>query len=415
MTNSKLLTSLEAVETTENLYNLIGSTLASHIPKSVVVVVHLDMQLKKGLVHGFYGLGMPWFNKLISVLGLNPVGKHFELTEEGKKYFYTERGFRKFNGSVYEFAGGQLPEWMSRSVEAIFNVRGIYTIALNSCGTPLGTVLVFNRLNKTPDFRGLEAFVNQSSDKLMQIIGRHRKELNVRELKDTFTQNLLSNLSHEIRTPLNGLLGALELAKMDAETNESIDISLFEHAWSNATLLTRHIDSLVMASELATRTIALNFRIVTSELLLRTIGRVVDALKQQYLPRGIYLKHQVSIGRHVKVDIQRMEYVIEELLVNAIKFSETDVELSVSVGDNFCICVKDNGIGMSPLETELVVAHFAKVSSCERIYRGLGLGLYICSELVHMHNGTISLHSKPKYGTTVLVSLPFVMPQVGLN
>ena len=81
----------------------------------------------------------------IDILGVNPIGRAYEKTEEGEKYFYTEKAPREFKGGLYELADGQVPKWVALSVERVFSIHQIFTIALNYEDVQLGTLLLFPR------------------------------------------------------------------------------------------------------------------------------------------------------------------------------------------------------------------------------------------------------------------------------
>jgi signal transduction histidine kinase len=415
MISNRLCSSTDNLNTTSDIYEFLGTTLAARIPKSVIIVVQLDVTLKAGYVFGFYGLNMPWFNKLISVLGLNPVGKHFDITEDGRRYYYTDTSFRKFNGTIFQFAGGQIPEWVTKSVEKLFGIQSIYTIALNHAKKPMGTVLVFNRQPNALCCSELEAFVGEVSKQLYKVIKSNIKDLNIPTVKDEFTENMLSNLSHEIRTPLNGIMGMLELAQLEGKSSNAIDVSIFEHAWSSARALTKNIDSLVLASELATQSVVLAKHCLNTNQLIKSIETIIDRLRLYHVGRDIQLRFSEFEDRQIYFDSNRFDYIVDELVTNALKFSDEQVEVHVSFDSHLCFNVRDYGIGLTDKELEVVYEHFAKVAHPNRLYRGMGLGLYNCHQLVKMHGGSLHLFSKSNQGTLVEFKVPAVDCLSGAN
>jgi signal transduction histidine kinase len=101
--------------------------------------------------------------------------------------------------------------------------------------------------------------------------------------------------------------------------------------------------------------------------------------------------------------------VLTNLLGNALKYGpDQPIELSVyeRAGQAF-VQVRDHGIGIEPAAQARVFERFERAVS-ERLYGGLGLGLWVSREIVHAHGGEISLVSEPGVGTTFTVALPLV-------
>jgi two-component system sensor kinase FixL len=106
-------------------------------------------------------------------------------------------------------------------------------------------------------------------------------------------------------------------------------------------------------------------------------------------------------------DRLRIEQVITNLLVNAVKFGEgKPIALAVDVDDGLArLTVADQGIGIAPEHQERVFGRFERAVPSQH-FGGLGLGLYIAREIVEAHGGTIRLASAPGSGSTFTVELP---------
>jgi signal transduction histidine kinase len=103
----------------------------------------------------------------------------------------------------------------------------------------------------------------------------------------------------------------------------------------------------------------------------------------------------------------RIGQVITNLLSNAIKFGcgrPIEVELDA---DDMCarVQIRDAGEGILPHEQERIFQRFERATSVQR-YPGLGLGLWICKQIVDACHGTISVESEPGRGATFSVQLP---------
>ncbi len=110
----------------------------------------------------------------------------------------------------------------------------------------------------------------------------------------------------------------------------------------------------------------------------------------------------------VKCDATRIEQVVTNLVTNAIKYSPEGgtVKLSVaSADDTATICVRDEGVGMTPDQVEAAFAPFSRGDELRKSVKGHGLGLFVARRLVDEHGGTIDVESTPGHGSCFTVRL----------
>ena len=109
-------------------------------------------------------------------------------------------------------------------------------------------------------------------------------------------------------------------------------------------------------------------------------------------------------------DKDRLEQVVINLLTNAIKYSaETDpVEVMVSSDQQqVTISVRDHGVGIPQEHQSKIFERYYRVyDEQDRKFPGLGIGLYIASEIIQRHGGTIWVESTIGQGSTFAFSLP---------
>jgi two-component system, NarL family, sensor histidine kinase BarA len=126
----------------------------------------------------------------------------------------------------------------------------------------------------------------------------------------------------------------------------------------------------------------------------------------------IVLRSQIDVQLPaVRVDPRRVNQVLSNLLSNALKFSDDGGEIEVGAGrsreDEVIVWVKDKGVGIPSDEIGQVFEKYRQLSSGRNSgYKGTGLGLVICKEIVEAHGGRIWTESKEGKGTTVFFSLP---------
>jgi signal transduction histidine kinase len=123
-------------------------------------------------------------------------------------------------------------------------------------------------------------------------------------------------------------------------------------------------------------------------------------IKLHLLPAGIIMGDENRIGQ-----------VITNLITNAIKYSPASSEViveSTADNQNVKLCVKDFGIGIPQDEQSKIFNRFHRVHGKNKhnTFPGLGLGLYISSQIIKKHTGTLKFDSIEDQGSTFCFTLP---------
>jgi signal transduction histidine kinase len=139
---------------------------------------------------------------------------------------------------------------------------------------------------------------------------------------------------------------------------------------------------------------------------------VVNRLRLDAARAGCSIVLTAKVPVIGKWDRFRLDQVVTNLLANAIKFGASKpIEVTVEpAGSAGRLRVKDHGIGVTPEDTNRIFQRFERAVSA-RAYGGLGLGLYIVSQIVEAHEGIIRLESQPGAGSTFTVELPREPPR----
>jgi signal transduction histidine kinase len=221
----------------------------------------------------------------------------------------------------------------------------------------------------------------------------------------------VSIASHELRTPIARVKGYAEMvlaAHSDGDlTDEMLQRSLkrIDHASDRLTGLVRDLLDLskIRAGNLPLRLVTLDL----TELVREVVGRY----QEQLSGAGHLLLDIVGTPRSVAADPDRVEQVLTNLLDNAVKYSPEGPELHVRVqakARGVLLEVQDHGIGLPRAAGERIFEPFSRETNAdERQIAGMGLGLYICRNIVEQHDGRIWARSEGEgKGTVMSVWLP---------
>lgn len=232
------------------------------------------------------------------------------------------------------------------------------------------------------------------------------------ESANRLKSEFLANMSHEIRTPLNGLNGMMDLL-LQTDTDDA-QTEYIRMAKISANTLLKVINDILDFSKIEAGKISIanvSFNINT---LMDEIIHIHAALAAK---KGLELQSCIAsdIPQYVSGDPDRLRQILNNLIGNAIKFTDTgQVKFAVSKTNNIGpkaeleFCVSDTGIGISAEKMELLFKRFSQVDgSITRRYNGTGLGLAICKQLAELMGGTMYAESEIGKGSTFRLVLAF--------
>jgi PAS domain S-box-containing protein len=220
-------------------------------------------------------------------------------------------------------------------------------------------------------------------------------------------EDFLATLSHELRTPLNAMLGwtrLLRMGKLDAPGTARA----LETIERNAHLQEQLIADILDVSRIITGKLRLELKPIDLDPL---IAGALDAVRPAADAKGVDLRLCTESGGTVLADADRLQQVIWNLLVNAIKFTPAGGSVHVTAlrqGPVAIITVADTGEGIAPELLPFVFDRFRQGdASVTRPHGGLGLGLAIVRHIVELHGGKVQVESRGTgQGATFGVLLP---------
>lgn len=216
--------------------------------------------------------------------------------------------------------------------------------------------------------------------------------------------DFLATISHEIRTPIHGILGFNELLLESFPRNDQLtQLNFIEESGRN---LLDIINNILIIAELEKETIAPIF----SEFSLRILlDEICNKYSNRIKYKNISLNYKFAQGLvdTIYSDKRRIEQIIENLLNNSVKFTETGSVFLEAMSEQvspeehiLTISVADTGKGITEENRDKIFELFTQEdSSISRKFGGTGLGLAICKKLITMLGGSIQVESKIDIGS----------------
>ncbi len=212
----------------------------------------------------------------------------------------------------------------------------------------------------------------------------------------------IANTSHELRTPVQGLIGFVTLAKKRLEKMSGLNISdlqlrekslaSLESADQSSQRLMGLIDTLLKI----TRSESDGFtprpaRFGLSEVVAAVVGQVKSKANSKSM--SIDLNNMTSEDE-AHTDKIMVGQVLENLLTNAIRYGNQGTSIKVDVEemrDQFKITVTNQGVGVAPVDVDIIFEPFVQGSRTDASTGGTGLGLSLCKKFSAAINGTVTL------------------------
>jgi len=220
-------------------------------------------------------------------------------------------------------------------------------------------------------------------------------------LEETYqgTSRFMSMLSHDIKTPITLIKGyskALSLGMVDKDKTKDYIERIQYRSEQIENIITDILDNTYEAHD-----IKVNLKEIKIcdyiNMILYNSENYVNNQERKFIQKIDY--NSIDVEGIIAVDITKIQRVINNILSNAVKFSEDNsvIELIIKeVDGRILTCFKDYGIGIKQEEQEKIFNMFYKSDNTKK---GYGLGLYINKAIIEAHNGEIFFESEYEQGT----------------
>ncbi|MDL2243930.1 PAS domain-containing protein [Parabacteroides sp. OttesenSCG-928-J18] len=231
-----------------------------------------------------------------------------------------------------------------------------------------------------------------------------RKAKDKAEESNRLKSAFLANMSHEIRTPLNAIVGFSHILANTEDTKERQEyIDIIE---TNNELLLQLVGDILDLSKLEAGTVEFKYEDVDLNALLEEKQKTYQGKAE----KGVeVLFEEREPYCFVNVEKKLMVQVLNNLLANAVKFTETgSIRFGYKMEEGMLrFHVTDTGCGISKERLTEVFQRFIKL---DHFMQGAGLGLSLCQMIVNTMGGTVGVDSEEGVGSTFWFTFPYKTP-----
>jgi PAS domain S-box-containing protein len=229
-----------------------------------------------------------------------------------------------------------------------------------------------------------------------------------KEAKEAITlrDDFISVASHELKTPITSVKMFTQILQQNSHKNG--DSQAFEYLGKMDKQLNKLTDlvyNLLNISKIQTGRMEYKQKMFDFN---KMVLEVVEMLQQSESKHKLLVKGKTT--KKVYGDEDRLSQIVTNLISNAIKYSPNADKVLITLsekGDSVVLAVQDFGIGIAKHHVDKIFERFYRVHGATgKTFPGLGIGLYICKEIVKRHKGKLWVESETGKGSTFYFSLP---------
>lgn len=325
---------------------------------------------------------------------------------------------------------------IAKHLKSIDSTREIPIIFLSSLNDTMDKVFAFDvggvdyitkpfqmqevlvRVRTQITLRNQQKQLREQNQKLQQ-------EIKERQKIESTLRVYIHAISHDLRNPVTGMLMILNnlLSKKSSESPSSLTVNtnILEQMAKSCDRQLNLLNSLVETSDTGLHGISLNFQPLD---LVTFTQQVIAELQPIFDKNKVGLNNQVSSNLpQVQADYTQLWRVFDNLFSNAIKYNSPGLTLTLSAEivteknaksksstQWIKYTISDDGIGIKPEEAEELFELYKRGKNVGKI-KGLGLGLYLCRQIINAHGGKIGVIANENSGASFWFTLPVVTPE----
>ena len=248
------------------------------------------------------------------------------------------------------------------------------------------------------------------------LLGKYTTEFTLLEIEDITKRKLIEQqkddfigyVTHELKTPITTVTAFIQIMQgYHAKTGDKKSQFLLAKVANQMERLTGLLNSFANVYKAQSGKIEIHKEQVNIS---KLVHEVVEAFQYTTTTHDLHIKGDIK--REIQGDKERLHEVLINLIINAIKYSPNANKVIIKLVEKpkeVVISVKDFGFGISKEEQKKVFERFFRVKGkTENQIEGLGLGLYLVSEIIKQHGGKIWVKSILGKGSTFAFSIPIM-------
>lgn len=231
------------------------------------------------------------------------------------------------------------------------------------------------------------------------------EEIEFRKAAERKKDEFISIASHELKTPMTTIKGYIQLLERSLDNNDINTVRKRVHkVQTQIEKLNLLIADLLDISKIESGKLKFNKRYFSFNDLLDHVIEIMQTSNPQ-----IKMIKRGSVNDEIYADEMRLEQVMINFFTNAIKYAPDSHQIDFYTelrGDELFFSVRDFGIGMSEEHCHKIFEKFYRIEETSSRFQGLGIGLYICQEIIDRHQGTIGVQSTLGEGSEFYFQIP---------
>lgn len=252
-------------------------------------------------------------------------------------------------------------------------------------------------IKRSKDFSNRIDLEDSNDDEIHKMASTFNEMLDTVEEVFIHEKQFSSDVSHELRTPITVILAQSDYALQYSDTFEEAKESL-EVINRHAKRMTNLINQIMELSKLERQKEIEKERINLSNMVLQLLEDYKPLLES----KNLNLVYNVEKDIRIQGNKIMLERVFLNILMNAVKFTKTNIEVSLTRDDKTAVLkIRDDGIGISEENKKFIWERFYQVNDSrnKEENKGSGLGLSMVKKIVDLHSATIDLESEIDQGT----------------
>lgn len=252
--------------------------------------------------------------------------------------------------------------------------------------------------------------VKNEKDELGELSTTFNALLERLEISFNSQKMFVSNVSHEMRTPLAALMAELDLALQKERTGEQYRQAM-QNVLQDARRMNKLIDGLLNLAKADYQKEQIKMQEIRLDELLLDVREFILRAHPEYHIDLLFEQEEADDDRLITVmgNLYLLNIAFSNLIENNCKYSDNKSSfIQISYWDKHTVIrLSDSGIGMSDTDKAHLFTLFYRGTQ-ESVTEGHGIGMALSQKIIHLHQGTISVHSEEGKGTTFVVELPHI-------